>query len=95
VAAYEALLDIWLPWSERAPTLEKIKSGLPELSKNSARIGALSRELGEAQLSGDSERVLAIAEEMRIFIKAWDESWQERVDWEAVAAIERGEAPKR
>jgi len=92
-AAYEALLDMWLPPSKRAPTFEQVRSGLPELSKRATTTLALSRELGRAKASGDSERVLAIAEEMRIFVKNWDESWQARVDWEAVAAIERGEPP--
>jgi len=93
-AAYEALLDIWLPYVERAPTVAKIKRGLPELSRKIAKSLDLSRELGRAEKSGNLREAERIREELKRFAKDWDESWQHRVDWEAVAAIERGEPPK-
>lgn len=92
-AAYEALLEIWLPSERLLPNFARLQSRLDDMSRNVKRTLALSRELGQAKLSGDSEKALAIAEELRILAEAWETSWQERVDWGAVAAIEHGEVP--
>ena len=94
-AAYEALLDVWLPSSKPLDKLEGMQNRLAQTSRIVERSLALSKELGQAQLSGDSEKAFAISEELRILGQAWEESWQEHVDWGAVAAIERGEVPEQ
>lgn len=87
--AYGALLDIWLQPAGRALTLTDLRPLVDRLSKNLERTSALARDLDRAVDAGDTAKADAIRAELG----RPDESWKERVDWDVVAAIERGEIP--
>jgi len=88
--AYGALLDIWLQPAGRERTTANVLRFADRILRYAERSSALVRELDEALRAGNTAKEEAI----RDALSRPDDSWKERVDWDAVAAIERGEAPK-
>lgn len=80
-AAYEAILDIWFPPPERK---REWLTGIRETLERSV--------VKDEDLSKASARS---REDFRKTWAFWEREWELRVDWDLVAAIERGDFPEQ
>lgn len=88
--AYEALLDVWLPESKRSRDRDaRIQEGFAVLGESLTHAERLQKAMEVPEPFRDSE----LAELSEQSEKSGKE-WEQRVDWDLVAAIERGEFPQ-
>jgi hypothetical protein len=89
-----ALLDLWLTQSQKVSYTNKELDEAEASIRSDRKCIELSEEVDKAKAQGDEERARALSKELDALIQADKRRRESLIDWDLVAAIERGAVPE-
>lgn len=95
LSAYDALLDLWLTQSQKVSYTNKELDEAEESIRNDRKFIELSEEVDKAKAQGDEERARELSKELDALVQADKRRRESLIDWDLVAAVERGTVPEQ